>query len=175
MRKLHASLISLVTLVALSACGDRNAAPDLMNLRSDSRTPDEFAILPSAPLTQPESYADLPLPTPGGVNRTDRNPKADAMLALGGRPGAGSGADAGLISAISRYGVGENIRATLAAEDEQFRRENDGLLAERLFNVNVYYKAYAPQALDKYRELQRLRDAGIRTPAAPPDPVLLER
>lgn len=175
MRKLHASLISLAALVVLSACGDRDAAPQLMNLRSDSRTPDEFAILPTAPLAQPESYAELPVPTPGGVNRTDRNPQADAVLALGGRPGAGVGADAGLIATISRYGVGENIRATLAAEDVQFRRENDGLPVERLFNVNVYYKAYAPQALDKYRELQRLRNAGIRTPAAPPDPALLEQ
>lgn len=174
MRKFHASLISLATLVALSACGDRNETPNLMNLRSDSRTPDEFAILPTMPLEQPETYAELPVPTPGGVNRTDRNPQADAIAALGGRPGAGAGADAGLIATISRYGVGENIRSTLAAEDEQFRRDNDGLPAERLFNVNVYYKAYSVQALDKYRELQRLRNAGIRTPAAPPEQTFVE-
>jgi hypothetical protein len=42
---------------------------------------------------------------------------------------------------------------------------------ERLFNVNVYFKAYKKQELDQYRELERFRRAGIRTPAAPPDPA----
>jgi hypothetical protein len=48
---------------------------------------------------------------------------------------------------------------------------NDGRLLERLFNVNVYFKAYRSQELDQYLELQRLRRLGIRTPAAPPDPA----
>lgn len=175
MGKHRVSLMSLAALVALSACGDRDAAPSLMNLRTTDRTPDEFSILPTAPLQQPETYADLPVPTLGGVNRTDPNPQADAVAALGGRIDAGAGGDAGLIATVTRYGVGSDIRTILATEDEAFRRANDGLTLERLFNVNIYYKSYRPQSLDKYRELQRLRDAGVRTPAAPPNPALLEQ
>ena len=55
-----------------------------------------------------------------------------------------------------------------------FRRANDGRLVERLFNVNVYFRAYEPYELDQYAELERLRRAGIRTSAAPPDPALEE-
>jgi hypothetical protein len=36
--------------------------------------------------------------------------------------------------------------------------------------VNVYFRAYRPFALDQHRELERLRRAGLRTVAAPPDP-----
>jgi hypothetical protein len=39
---------------------------------------------------------------------------------------------------------------------------------ERLFNVNVYYKAYRPMSLDQQAELWRWRRAGARTPSAPP-------
>ena len=67
------------------------------------------------------------------------------------------------------------LEELLAAEDLEFRRQNDGRVLERLFNVNVYYEAYESQSLDKYFELQRLRNAGIRTPAAPPNPELLDQ
>lgn len=156
----------VVAAVALSACGE--STPNLMNLRKQSSAPDEFSILPSTRLSQPESYTDLPTPTPGGSNRTDRNPKAEAVAALGGNANAGSGGDAGLIGTTTRYGVAPDIRTTLAAEDLEFRRQNDGRFLERLMNVNVYFKAYREQSLDRYAELRRLRRAGVRTPAAPP-------
>ncbi|MGB3409328.1 MAG: DUF3035 domain-containing protein, partial [Jannaschia sp.] len=93
-----------------------------------------------------------------------------AIAALGGNADRGGGADRGLIATVSRYGVAGNIRDQLAAEDLEYRRKNDGRLLERLFNVNVYYDAYEPLSLDQYAELERLRRAGIRTVAAPPDP-----
>jgi hypothetical protein len=34
--------------------------------------------------------------------------------------------------------------------------------------VNVYYKAYRKQSLDQQTELQRWREAGLRTSSAPP-------
>jgi hypothetical protein len=43
-----------------------------------------------------------------------------------------------------------------------------------VFNVSVYFKAYRPQSLDQYAELYRLRRAGVRTVAAPPDPATIE-
>ena len=69
-----------------------------------------------------------------------------------------------------RYGREPNIRARLAAADLEFRRQNDGLLLERLFSINVYYDAYEDFELDQYSELERLRRAGVRTSAVPPDP-----
>lgn len=162
----------LAAVLTLAACsGDRN--PTLLNLSSSTVGPDEFAIVPNRPLEAPESFAELPNPTPGGANRTDVNPNADAIVALGGRPGTSNvvpGSETGLVSSAGRYGVDPNIRALLAQEDLDFRRRKDGRVLERLFNVNVYFRAYRPQTLDKYAELERFRNLGVRTPAAPPQP-----
>ena len=72
------------------------------------------------------------------------------------------------MSTVGRFGVAGDIRQVLAAEDLEYRRQNNGRILERLANVNVYYDAYRPISLDRYAELARLRRAGIRTPAAPP-------
>lgn len=157
--------------LVLGACGGPRD-PVLLNLSSTTSGPDEFSIVPKRPLEAPESFSDLPTPTPGGANRTDVNPNADAILALGGRPNASTeipGNDAGLVTSATRYGVDPNIRAVLSQEDLEFRRRNDGRLLERLFSVNVYFRAYRKQSLDKYAELDRFRALGVRTPAAPPE------
>ena len=60
------------------------------------------------------------------------------------------------------------IRETLAAEDLEFRRKNDGRILEKIFNVNVYFKAYKKMWLDQHAELARWRKAGAKTPSAPP-------
>jgi Protein of unknown function (DUF3035) len=155
-------------LFALGACGSSSKVPNLMNVRSETNGPDEFSILPPKPLEMPESLAELPEPTPGGENLTDPRPFDDAILALGGNPGAGSGGDGALYSHATRGGITSGIRQTLAAEDLDFRRKHDGRLLERIFNVNVYFKAYTDYALDQYAELARWRKAGARTPSAPP-------
>ncbi len=167
-------LTTLIAAVALTAC-NRNREPSLLNVKSNTEGPDEFAILPNKPLEIPADLdrTSLPAPTPGGSNRTDINPIAEATVALGGNPNAAS-RDGGLVNYASRYGVTRGIRESLAAEDLEFRRKNDGRLLERIFNVNVYYKAYSKQSLDKYRELERLRRAGIRTVSAPPESVALD-
>ncbi len=164
-----AQLILAVTLaVTLAGCAKGDKVPQLMNLRSATNGPDEFGILPPKALEMPTDLAALPDPTPGGANLTDPQPKDDAILALGGRPGAGAGADAGLVSHVSRYGVASGIRDTLAAEDLEWRRKNNGRLLERLLNVNVYYKAYRKQSLDQQAELWKWRQRGVKTPSAPP-------
>jgi Protein of unknown function (DUF3035) len=163
------AIIAVATMITLAACGDRGA-PQLMNLRS-GQGPDEFAIVPPKPLEMPESLAELPEPTPGGSNRTDRNPEAEAVVALGGNPSAAGGIPAGdsaLYSHAARFGVEGGIRSTLAAEDLDWRRDNNGRILERLFNVNVYYKAYRKQRLDQQAELARWRALGVRTSSAPP-------
>lgn len=163
--------IAALAMLALGACSGGSDEPRLMNLRSATDGPDEFAIVPPKPLEMPEDLAALPEPTPGGTNRTDPTPEADAIVALGGRPDAARGVpagDAGLINHASRNGVSGSIREELAAADLEHRRRSDGRLLERLFGTNVYYRAYRNQELDQHRELARWRRAGAQNVSAPP-------
>ena len=166
----QAGLIGLVAL-CLAACSARE--PDLITVQSnanDGEGPDEFGILPTKPLEAPEDYSFLPTPTPGGRNLVDPTPEADAVAALGGNPAVLTRAstDGGLVRYAGRFGVSSTIPSELAASDLAFRQQNPGRVLERLFDITTYFTAYEAQSLDKYRELERFRRAGIRTPAVPP-------
>ncbi|MGB4828566.1 MAG: DUF3035 domain-containing protein [Paracoccaceae bacterium] len=169
--KAGVTAIAIVAMLALAACGGRDKLPQLMNIRSDG-SPDEFGILPPKPLDMPENLSALPDPTPGGENRTDPRPFDDAAVALGGKPQQQAGGipagDSALYAQASRFGVEGGIRQTLASEDLKWRRDNNGRILERLFNVNVYFKAYQKFWLDQHAELARWRAKGVRTPSAPP-------
>jgi len=167
------TVMALAGLALLAACESDD--PQLMNIKSD--TPDEFSILPTNPLEAPEDYAALPAPTPGGTNLVDPNPQADAVAALGGNPdrlarGQIFAGEQTLLNHVRRFGVPGDIREVLAAEDLEWRKKNNGLLLERLFNVNVYFSSYKAMSLDQHLELERLRKAGVWTPSAPPDPEI---
>jgi len=157
--------------LTLSACGNGDTVPQLMNLRSSTNGPDEFSILPAKALELPTDLTALPEPTPGSANLTDPNPQADAIAALGGSVNAAGGipaGDVGLTNYAGRNGVTSGIRSTLAAEDLEFRRKNNARLLEKIFDLNVYFRAYEKQSLDQHSELARWRRAGARTPSAPP-------
>jgi hypothetical protein len=163
------AVIAVATMLMLVGCGG-DGTPQLMNLRS-GQGPDEFGILPPKPLALPDNLTELPEPTVGGSNRTDPQPFDEAIVALGGNPSAAGGIPAGdgaLYSHASRFGVEAGIRDTLASEDLEWRRDNNGRILERLFNVNVYYKAYRKQRLDQQAELARWRKLGVGNPSAPP-------
>ena len=165
-------ILAAGTVLVLASCAG-SGEPNLLNINQPrAEGPDEFAVLPSKPLETPPDLAALPAPTPGGRNLSDPTPQTDAVLALGGNPAALTrrASDGALIAHAGRFGVDQNIRAELAAADLEYRRNNDGRLLERLFNVNVYFRAYEPLSLDQYAELERLRRAGMRTSAVPPDP-----
>lgn len=164
--------------LSLAACGGGDAEPNLLNIKQPrSEGPDEFSVLPTKPLQMPQDLASLPAPTPGGRNLVDPTPELDVAQALGGNAEvlARRSNDGALLAYAGRHGVDPRIRPQLAAADLEFRRNNDGRLLERLFNVNVYFRAYEQMELDQYAELERLRRAGIRTSAVPPDPVLDQR
>mgnify|MGYP002629348070 CR=1 FL=1 len=161
--------LAAIAMLTLAACDDGD--PRLMNLRATGDGPDEFAILPPKALQMPSDLAALPEPTLGGSNLTDPTPEADAVAALGGRIREGAGIPAGdgsLVNHASRYGRSASIRTELAAEDLEFRRDNKGRVLERIFNVNVYFRAYEAQSLDQQAELKRWRARGARTVSAPP-------
>lgn len=163
--------IAGAALLSVAGCGKSEKMPQLMNIRADTAGPDEFSIVPPKPLAMPEDLADLPAPTPGAGNRTDATPDDDAILALGGTPGNAGGvpaADGALVNSAGRHGVNSNIRPTLASEDLDYRRKNNGRVLQRLFSVNVYYSAYGKMSLNQQAELLRWRKAGAKTPSAPP-------
>ncbi|MBT8155091.1 DUF3035 domain-containing protein [Epibacterium ulvae] len=164
------SLVAIVLLVAVSACGNGG----LHDLRAPGTGPDEFLIQPAQPLETPPSFTELPQPTPGGFNRTDQNPQADAIAALGGDPAAVApgnsvpATDSALLAATGRYGVQSDIRQDLAEEDAKFRRREQRTARIKLFPVDRYGDAYKRQSLDPFAVNQAYRNAQTGTPSAPP-------
>lgn len=166
----HALMIGLAAALTLTAC---SGGQGLMNLDAGRTTPDEFAVLPTRPLSMPADLAVLPAPTPGGANITDPTPRADAVAALGGDParivdqGIGA-ADQALVAHASRNGTDPQIRATLAQADQAFRQRSSRRPLEALVGTSVYYRAYRGQSLDAAAELLRWQRAGAITPTSPP-------
>lgn len=164
--------VLLALALGLAACGERDITLHELRVRGDG--PEEFAIVPPKPLQTPKSLSALPVPTPGGANRTDPTPEADAVAVLGGDASRvaprGSGApasDGALVSYAARNGVQPGIRARLAAEDLEFRKRAS-LFTWQLMREDKYYDAYETFAIDPYEVLRRFRLSGVRTPAADP-------
>lgn len=170
------TVLILLSVAVVAGCGGRERDVSLTRLRASSNGPDEFSIIPSKPLEMPEDMAALPAPTPGGPNRTDQNPVADGVAALGGnlavtQTEAPSAANSALLAHSTRYGRDPAIRQTLAAEDREIRnRYGQVNLLRGILPGDDYTQAYERQWLDAYAEERRLRRAGVRTPASPPDP-----
>lgn len=161
-----------LTLAALAAgCSDIG----LRNLEPPGAGPDEFSVLPVKPLTEPKDYQFLPAPTPGGANLTDPNPKADAVVALGGNAAALNpntsvpSSDAALVTASSRYGVPANTRQTVNQEDADFRDRQSRWTRLRLFKIDRYAEVYKRDAIDPYQQTEAFRRRGYETPSSPPD------
>lgn len=166
---MRAITFSVLALSLAAACG--NTDRPLHDLQAAGGGPDAFAVIPVGPLEIPATR-ELPPPTPGGTNRTDPTPIADAIAALGGSAaaqiaGGVPAGDAALVAQASRYGVDPSIRTELAATDaarlQRAHRSN-------VFNPlgrDRYFPAYAGQALDAFAELERMRALGITVPNPP--------
>ncbi|MBC7165362.1 MAG: DUF3035 domain-containing protein [Roseovarius sp.] len=168
------TVVMLLAAVIVAGCGGRDREVSLARIRHTGNGPDEFSIIPSKPLEMPEDMASLPAPTPGGPNRTDQNPQADGVAALGGnlavtQTEVPSAANAGLLAYASRYGRDPAVRQRLAEEDREIRRRYGRVNVLRgILPGDDYVQAYEDQWLDAHAEERRLRRAGVRTPAAPP-------
>jgi len=155
--------------LVLSGC----ASKGLRQFETAGAGPDEFMILPNKPLTAPKDYAVLPAPTPGGVNLVDQNPLADAVVALGGRasalePKGVPASDGTLVAQASRYGVPSNTRVALTEEDAKFRKRKKRFSGFRLFSSDRYTQVYSREALDRFGETKKFRNAGFPTSSSPP-------
>jgi len=158
------SVFALVVLVALSACTSRGGLHDFRLKPGEG--PDEFKVTTQKPLQDPANYTELP--PPGGQNRADLNPRADAAEALGGSSRARGipAADGALVRHTGRFGTEADIRATLDADDAQYRKRRGGIRI--LSRGDKYYQVYSPMALDARSEQDRFRRQGVRVPSAPP-------
>ena len=168
--RLPRSIFVATLAFAAAGCSDIG----LRHLEPPGDGPDEFSVMPVEPLTQPKDYKFLPAPTPGGSNLTDPNPKADAVVALGGNAAALNpnaaipSTDAALVTASNRYGVPSNARQVVDAEDAEFRRKQGRLTRLRLFKVDRYSQVYQRQTLNAGVQNEAARRAGLETPSAPP-------
>ncbi len=160
------ALILMITLVG--ACSNQG----LVQIRSTTAGPDEFMVEPKAELETPDNFSNLPPPSPGQGNRADIDPMAEMVTELGGRPSDPNGpipaSDGALVTAASRYGVSPDIRASLAAEDADFRSRQSRFTQFQLFPENLYNDVYRNQALDARATADAWRRSGARTPSYPP-------
>jgi hypothetical protein len=168
------AILMVVSVAGLSACAtNEERGTGLRDLTTSQSGPDEFGILPSKPLQEPENYSALPPPTPGAANLVDQNPLADGVAAFGGNPARLTpqgvpASDAALVQYASRNGVAPNIRETLAKQDAAFRKGKARFTKIRLVKQDFYAKIYKRETLNPYRALNAFRRAGAQTPTAPP-------
>lgn len=162
-------LIFIAIAGLLTACGSQQQ--DAGSARTALSGPDPFMIVPHRPLQEPQDFSALPDPTPGGANRADIDPRADAVVAMGGRPSRISDgvpvSDQALLAHTARFGRDADIRATLLSEDQ---RRLGGVFRRGRVQGAKYFARYADMALNAYTELARFRAAGVATPTAPPAP-----
>lgn len=163
----RAALLAMIPLI-LGACANNG----LRNLEDVSDGPNEFMVQPSKPLEAPTSYTELPAPTPGQANLTDRSALNDGVVAFGGRPEAADAgipaSDGALVQHASRLGVASNIRGELAESDAAFRKRKARFTQFRIVKVDRYNQAYSREALDANNEAAKWRRAGARTPSYAP-------
>lgn len=165
-----APALASLALFALTACS--GGYDKLHRLDTGQVGPDEFSVVPAQPLEIPEQLS-LPQPTPGGGNRADPAPQADAVAALGGNAavafaGGIPAGDTPLLAYAGRNGTDPAIRSVLADEDAALRQRASFGGSFNLLGRDRYYPAYANQALDAYAELARFRAMGAQVPSAPP-------
>ncbi len=163
-------IVAALVLISLALAGCANDG--LREIRGSAMGPDEFMVQPVKPLVEPANYTDLPTPTPGQANLTDRNAIAEGIAAFGGRPEATAGgipaSDGALVQQASRFGVTPEIRQELAESDAAFRRRKARFTQFKIVPTDRYNQAYRGQSLDAEAEAARWRSAGARTPSAPP-------
>ena len=155
-----------VTLFLLGACSSDDAR--LRDVYDVGTGPEEFAVLPSKPLTIPNNLKDLPVPDLAAGNLADPTPKLDLIEMLGGSIDNSisiPAKDKNLLKYVSRAGVDTNIREELAKEDRKFLRRMGVLTSVKLFRVDRYNQIYQKMTLSAPKELERWRSLGVRTPS----------
>lgn len=158
-----------IAMAGLALAGCSQSSVGLMNLRSEGRGPDEFAITTYKPLevTSAIAAAELPPPTPGRRNRADVTFDEILTKSIGYDESRGF-KDRAFVAHTSRFGKEGDIRDLLAKSDAAFRENKKPRLMERVVAKSIYFDAYERETLDAYAERARLSALGVKSPNAPP-------
>jgi hypothetical protein len=148
----------VVATLAVAGCGGSQTVQEMIGY--DRSTPDEFAVMPRAPLAMPASMDELPPPTPGAPRPQEAQPREQAEAILFGqgqkvtRSGAPSAGGAGASAVLAKAGQAQpDIRTTVDQETTQIAAGEDGLV-DRLMFWNS--KPLPGTVVDPYKESARL-------------------
>lgn len=156
--------LTLCAALAVAGCGGKGLR-SVMSVQLEQ--PDEFKVLPHAPLQLPASFDALPAPTPGAESPLAPRPVDDARAILSGGAAAAGAPSAGELALLERAGAEEAdpaIRRTL--EEEEAPGEARYGLTE-LFGYQ-FTDPNDDQRLSADEESLRLQQSGTATPASPP-------
>jgi hypothetical protein len=148
--------------LALSACDTGISNSTVQELVGyDKSTPDEFAVMPRAPLVMPSSLTDLPPPTPGIPRPQETQPREQAEAILFGqgqkvkRDTVGApAATAGGQAILAKAGTADpGIRTTVDQETTQLAQDDSHFIDNLLF----WHSTPLPGTIvDPYKESARL-------------------
>lgn len=149
----------IVATLAVAGCEGSNKTVQEM-IGYDRSTPDEFAVMPRAPLAMPDSMEELPPPTPGAPRPQEAQPREQAEAILFGqgqkvtRQAAPAAAGPGASAILAKAGQAEpGIRGAVDQETAQQAASDDGLI-DRLMFWNS--KPLPGTVVDPYKESARL-------------------
>ncbi|TSD85041.1 DUF3035 domain-containing protein [Mycobacterium sp. KBS0706] len=148
----------VVATLAVAGCGGNQTVQEMIGY--DRSTPDEFAVMPRAPLAMPASMEELPPPTPGAPRPQEAQPREQAEAILFGQgqkvthEAAPSAGGAGASAVLAKAGQAQpDIRTTVDQETTQIAASEDGLV-DRLMFWNS--KPLPGTVVDPYKESARL-------------------
>jgi hypothetical protein len=149
----------VVATLSVAGCGGSQTVQEMIGY--DRSTPDEFAVMPRAPLAMPTSLDELPPPTPGAPRPQEAQPREQAEAILFGQGQKVTRAAAapvavgpGASAILAQAGQAQpDIRGAVDQETAQ-RAENDEGFVDRLMFWNS--KPLPGTVVDPYKESARL-------------------
>ncbi|MBW8724619.1 MAG: DUF3035 domain-containing protein [Inquilinus limosus] len=149
----------VVATLSVAGCGGSQTVQEMIGY--DRSTPDEFAVMPRAPLAMPTSLDELPPPTPGAPRPQEAQPREQAEAILFGQgqkvtraAAAPAAVGPGASAILAQAGQAQpDIRGAVDQETAQ-RAENDEGFVDRLMFWNS--KPLPGTVVDPYKESARL-------------------
>ncbi|WP_395672340.1 DUF3035 domain-containing protein [Inquilinus sp.] len=170
----------VVATLTVAGCGGSQTVQEMIGY--DRSTPDEFAVMPRAPLAMPTSLDELPPPTPGAPRPQEAQPREQAEAILFGQgqkvtraAAAPAAVGPGASAILAQAGQAQpDIRGAVDQETAQ-RAESDEGFVDRLMFWNS--KPLPGTVVDPYKESARLNtNAEAGKPLTTGDtPIIIRR